>query len=141
MKNRWHSKVENKYNLKPKDIQRAIILKPEALHEPPFWRNNVIHAWCLSGGAGRGVYGGYDNEFWIGFYDQDAPAYKGKIRTYCTAWEGMCSYDFKTFFNPSEIENEIDFELQEKLLETLNWLIDSEIVSIPPKEKSKKVDK
>ena len=43
----------------------------------------------------------------------------------------MCSYDFKKFFDPEEIENEVDLELQEKLLERLNWLIDEGIVEIP----------
>ena len=37
-------KVENKYNLKPKDICRAVILNEERLHHSPFWRNNVVGA-------------------------------------------------------------------------------------------------
>ena len=40
-------KVKNKYNLKPKDIQKAIILDHDRLHKPPFWRNDIIQAWCL----------------------------------------------------------------------------------------------
>ncbi len=124
------TKIENKYNLKPKDIQHATVLRPKALHEKPFWRNDVVKAWCLSGGVGQGVYGDYDYEYWIGFYDDDAPAYAGKIRMYCTCFEGMCTYDFKEFFNPNEIENMYDLELQEELLKVINWLIDSEIIRI-----------
>jgi len=42
----------------------------------------------------------------------------------------MCSYDFEKFFNPEEIETEIDLELQEKLLSRINWLIDEGIIEI-----------
>lgn len=124
-------KVENKYNLKPKDIQRAIILDRERLKHPPFWRNNVVQAWCLSDGTGKGYYGDCECSYWIGFYDEDAKAYKGKILLDCAAYEGMCSYNFKQFFDYSEIENEADLELQEKLLSRINWLIDEAIIEIP----------
>ena len=73
-------RVENKYNLKPKDIQKAIVLDYDRLHKEPFWRNDVVGAWCLSGGSGKGYYGGFMNSFWIGFYDEDAKSYAGKIR-------------------------------------------------------------
>lgn len=73
-------KVENKHNLKPKDICRAVILNEERLHHSPFWRNNVVGAWCLSGGAGEGYFGGSIDSYWIGFYDKDAKSYAGKIR-------------------------------------------------------------
>ncbi len=126
-------KVENKYNLKPKDIQKAIVLDYERLHKPPFWRNNVVQAWCLSEGVGRGYYGDSIDSFWIGFYDKDAKSYAGKIRLTCSALEDMCNYNFKKFFDYSEIENEIDLELQEKLLSRINWMIDEGIIVIPKK--------
>lgn len=122
-------RVKNKYNLKPKDIQKATILDFERLKQPPFWRNNVIGAWCLSDGAGKGLYGYIDN-YWIGFYDKDAKSYAGKIRLDCTSYEDMCGYNFKKFFDYSEIENEVDLELQEKLLDRINWLIDEKIIEI-----------
>lgn len=127
-------RVKNKYNLKPKDIQRAVILDYERLHKPPFWRNNVVQAWCLADGTGYGYYGNWMDSYWIGFYDQDAKAYAGKIRLSCSAMEDMCSYNFEKFFDPKEIEYEVDLELQEKLLERINWLIDEGIIKIP-KEK------
>ena len=37
-------KVKNKYNLKPKDIQKATVLDYERLATLPFWRNDVIGA-------------------------------------------------------------------------------------------------
>lgn len=123
-------KVENKYNLKPKDIQKATILDYKRLEQEPFWRNNVIGAWCLSGGAGKGFYGNSINTYWIGFYDKDAKAYAGKIRLSCSAMEDMCNYDFKKFFDYTEIDDEVDLELQEKLLERINWLIDEKIIEI-----------
>ena len=129
-KNMRNPKVENKYNLKPKDIEKAIILDREKLKQSPFWRNDVIGAWCLTDGSGKGYYGGHINSYWIGFYDENAKSYAGKIRLKCSAYEDMGSYDFKKFFDPKEIETEIDLELQEKLLSRINWLIDEGIVKI-----------
>lgn len=123
-------RVENKYNLKPKDIEKAVILDYNKLHQPPFWRNNVVQAWCLSGGSGKGFYGNWMDSYWIGFYDNDAKAYAGKIRLSCSAMEDMCNYNFKRFYDYAEIENEVDLELQEKLLERINWLIDEKIIAI-----------
>ncbi len=123
-------KVENKYNLKPKDIQKATILNYERLQKPPFWRNDIVQAWCLSGGSGKGYFGDWMDSYWIGFYDKDAKSYAGKIRLDCTAMDDMCHYKFKKFFDYSEIENEIDLELQEKLLSRINWLIDEGIIEI-----------
>lgn len=123
-------KVINKYNLKPKDIEKAIVLDFKRLEQPPFWRNGAVNAWCLSGGSGKGFYGGSFNSYWIGFYDKDANAYAGKIRLQCSSHEGMSNYIFKKFFDYTEIDNEIDLELQEKLLETINWLIDEKIIEI-----------
>lgn len=126
--------VENKYNLNPKDIEHAVILDVDRLHQKPFWRNDVIDAWCLSGTTIKNrrddEFGCY-NSYWIGFYDDDAKAYAGKIRLDCSSYGGMCHYNFKSFFNPKEIDCLIDLEIQEKLLEVLNWLIDEKIISIP----------
>jgi hypothetical protein len=129
-------KVENKYNLSPKDIQKAIILDKEKLTKAPFWRNNVISAWCLSGEIKpnpRDYYGIFNLSYWIGFYDEDAKSYAGKIRLSCTSYGGMCGYNFKKFYNPLEIEDEFDLQLQEALLEKINWLIDDGIIEIPKK--------
>ena len=64
------------------------------------------------------------------FYDKDAKSYAGKIQLKCYAYGGMCSYNFKKFFDPKEIDCEIDLEIQEKLLKRINWLIDEGIVEI-----------
>lgn len=127
-------RVKNKYNLKPKDIQKAIILDYGRLHKPPFWRNNVVQAWCLSETTIKNSkddeYGCY-NEYWIGFYDKDSNAYADKIRLSCSSYGGICGYNFKKFFDHKEIDCEIDLEIQEKLLSRINWLIDEGIIEIP----------
>lgn len=125
--------IENKYNLKPKDIQKAVILDYDKLHKFPFWRNDVVSAWCLSETTIKNrkdeEYCCY-NEYWIGFYDKDAKVYAGKIRLTCYAFGGMCNYNFKKFFDSKEISCEIDLEIQEKLLSRINWLIDEGIIEI-----------
>lgn len=125
--------VKNKYNLKPKDIQKSKVLNKEALMRAPFWRNDVVSAYCLSGGCGKDVWGDFDMCYWIGFYDDDAPAYAGKIRLSLTSYGGMCGYNITGFFKDNEIENENDLHLQEILLEKINWLIDDGIISMPQK--------
>ena len=125
--------IENKYKLKPKDIQKATIIDYEKLTQKPFWRNNAINAWCLSDGIRpnpKDSYGTFDLDYWIGFYDKDAKSYAGKIRLSCSSYGGMCGYNFKEFFNEKEMENEYDLQLQEKLLDRINWLIDEKIVEI-----------
>ena len=92
-----------------------------------------MQAWCLSDNTCKNAkdreYGCY-NSYWIGFYDEDAKAYAGKIRLDCSTYGDMWSYNFKTFFNSKEIENELDLEIQEKLLSRINWLIDEKIIEI-----------
>lgn len=125
-------KVENKYNLKPKDIENAIVLDEKRLHQQPFWRNNSMRAWCLSENTCKNEkdmeYGTYD-EYWIGFYDN------GDIKLKCYSYGGMCSYNFEEFYNTNEIDYEMDLHIQEKLLKRVNWLIDEKIIKIPKKER------
>jgi len=131
-------KVDNKYNLKPKDIQNATVINNDRIKQSPFWRNDVVGAWCLSEttikSSADDMYCSYD-EYWIGFYDEKCKSYAGKIRLTCSSYGGMCGYNFKEFFNPKEIENEFDLEIQEKLLARLNWLIDENIVEIKKENK------
>lgn len=123
--------VENKYNLTMKDVRQLTVADRSQVKEPLFWRNNVVEAWCLSGttlqSKADSRFGSY-NEFWIGIYDEDAKAYKGKFRVTCSAYGGMANYAFKKFFDPKEIDNEQDLLLQEKLLENVNLLIDKGIL-------------
>ena len=126
-------KVKNKYGIRPKDICNATIVDRNRLKQSPFWRNDIVDAWCLSENTARNAadftYCTY-SEYWIGFYDKGARAYPGRIRLDCFAHGGMASYNFTSFFNPREIENEDDLEIQEKLLARINWLIDEGIIAI-----------
>jgi hypothetical protein len=116
-------KVKNKYNLKFKDIKQLKIADRTKICEPLFWRNDVVKAWCIIGGVGTDTYPVCDrHEYWIGIYDND------KIKCDCSCYSGMCGYNFKEFYNPSEIECEQDLKLQEMLLDKINQLIDSGIL-------------
>ena len=132
---RTRTTVKNKYNLKPKDINKLVILDRTQLKEPMFWRNNVIDAWCISKSIGSAKDKRFctDNSVWIGIYDEDAKAYKNKVRYSCDCYGGMCSYQFDKFFDPSDIENDNDFASQVFLLETINNLIDLGILGLPTK--------
>ena len=123
--------VENKYNLTMKDVKQLQIADRSKVKEPLFWRNTAIDAWCLSGATIQSKadsrFGTY-NEFWISIYDEDARAFKGKLKVTCSAYGGMATYLFKKFFDQSEIENEHDLLVQEKLLEAVNLLIDQGVL-------------
>lgn len=49
----------------------------------------------------------------------------------------MCGYNFKKFYDEKEIENEIDLQTQEKLLDTINHLIDEGILVMEDEGRSK----
>ena len=125
------AKVENKYNLTPALIPKLRIFNTDAIHKAPFWRNDVVSAWCLSGGTGSGFFGDCEDEYWIGFYDETAPAYTGKIRFSCTSMEGMCGYKFTKFFDMKQIESIADLELHEAIVSRLNQLIDDGVLGMP----------
>lgn len=74
-------KVKNKYDLTLSQIKKLCIADRSTIKEKPFWRNEQICAWCLSGHAGTrdDEKFGTDDEYWMGFYDEDAPSYAGKF--------------------------------------------------------------
>lgn len=125
-----HAYVPNKYHLTYSDIIHFHVQIPEALKKPPFWRNDVVKAWCLSGTTAKNkkdeMYGCYA-EYWIGFKDN------GRIEVDLVTESGMCSYHFKKFYDPKDIDNDQQLELQEILLERLNWLMDNFIVAKSPR--------
>jgi hypothetical protein len=120
------AKVKNKYNLSPAII-RQLKVNRDKINANDFWRNDVISAWCLSGDTSKCAKD-YElctyNEYWLGIYDEDAKAYAGTIRVDFSSYGGMCSYNFKHFFNAQEIENDDDLKIQEMFIEKMNKLID-----------------
>lgn len=130
-------KVKNKYNLTMADIKKLEIGDRSKIEKPLFWRNDVISAWCVSETTVKSkndnIYGTY-NSYWIGIYDEDCKN-KRKLKVDCSSDGGMCTYLFKKFFDYREIDNEIDLEIQEKLLSKINQLIDMGILIIKKKEK------
>ena len=123
----------NKYGLTPKTI-RNLIPNRDKIQKKPFWRNNVISAWCLSDNTIHSAkddrYCTYD-EYWLGVYDEDAKSYAGKVRFHLSSYGGMCSYNISKFLKPNEIENKDDLEIQVKFLKRINQLIDNGTFSLP----------
>lgn len=123
-------KVKNKYNLTFSDIKKLKVGDRTKVCEPLFWRNNVINAWCISETTIKSPndsrYGTY-NDYFIGIYDENSER-KSKLKVYCNAYGGMATYNFKKFFDYKEIENEMDLEIQEKLLNKINNLIEQGIL-------------
>lgn len=115
--------VKNKYNLTIKDIKKLKIGDRSKIIEPLFWRNDVISAWCILERIAN-------NEFWLGIYDDDAPAYKGKIKIDFTSYDGMFRYKFNKFFKIDDMEDEADLVIQERALRKINELIDNKILII-----------
>lgn len=87
-------RVKNKYNLTIPQIRKLVIKDRSQVCAPLFWRNDVISAWCISGHAGSKADERFstDNEYWIGIYDEDSKAYKGKFRFEFSTYGGMCGY-------------------------------------------------
>lgn len=123
-------RVKNKYNLTFADIKKLKVADRSKIKEPLFWRNNTIQGWCIlestSKNANDERYGTY-NSYWLGVYDEDSKR-KNKIDVKCSAFGDMCTYQFTKFFDYKDIENELDLEIQEKLLSKINYLIDEGIL-------------
>lgn len=128
--------IPNIYGLTIPIIRQLRVDRSKITGEP-FWRNNVINAWCLSGSTAKCA---ADDEFcatdeyWLGVYDEDAKFYAGKIRVNFSAYGGICSYVFKEFYNPKDIENELDLRIQEQFLRVMNDLIERGVFMMPAKE-------
>ena len=116
----------NVYEIKPSDVEKATILNKERLKDYPFWRNQILRAYCLSEkiGTNEDKRNGNFNTYWIGFYDN------GKVDLSCTRCGDMVAYSFSEFFNTKDIKSENDLYLQVKLLKKINWLIENNIISL-----------
>lgn len=124
------NKYPNKYNLTPKNIKTLKVLDWDKLkkktwfNEAMYLHNNKDIVWCHIEGCGKGYYGDYFSEFWIGFYED------GRVNCNFSCNEGMCSYNFEKFYNINEIEDKWDMEIQVKAIKWLNMMIDEGILSL-----------
>jgi hypothetical protein len=125
--------VPNKYNLTSADLKKLRIVDRSKLSAPRFWYNNVVKAWCISGGSGKGFYGNCIDSFWLGIYDENAKSYAGKVAVNFSASEDMCNYVFEKFYDPNEIECEADLNIQEQFLFVINGLLDDGILVVDKK--------
>lgn len=119
--------IKNKYNLEIADVNKAIVIKPDALKEEPFWRNDQLNCYTVSQVIGNAEFGD-EHEFYIQFYDDGHV----ELKIYC--FSGMSKYTPKHFYDQNEIECDQDLRIQELLLAQLNWLLDNKVIKIPGKE-------
>ncbi len=123
--------VNNKYKLTPADFKNLHVGDRSKLGEPLFHRNEVIHAWMVSGGYNqfKAMIGGipYKNrtEFFIIFSDG-----KDTVRVSFSSKDGMCGYEFSEFFKEDEMDAEHDLLTQEECLYYLNLFLDRGIITL-----------
>ena len=118
--------VPNKYNIRPQDIHKFTVLDWEKLKKYT-WFNTAMNSpcWChLEGSNGGGFYGDDADEFWIGFYEN------GKVDYWFTSYEGMCGYEFDTFYDANHIHNKYDMAVQVNAMRYINKLLDEKIIAI-----------
>lgn len=131
-------KIENKYNLNMeynpnvKSVYNLQVADRSKIGGSPFWRNEPLHAWCISGSAGTAKDREFstDTLYWIGIFDENAPFFTGRFMFHLDCFGGMYNYNPTGFYVPEEIENENDLLIQEMFLEKLNWLLDTGILKM-----------
>lgn len=115
----------NKYHLTPARIKQLKILDWPRLKKHT-WQNHAMTNgtwWChLEGCTLNGTYNDED-EFWVGFNEDN-----NRINYHFTAYGGMCDYKFKEFYQPQDIDNEYDLNVQVNTIRWLNMMIDRKIL-------------
>lgn len=122
------AKVPNKYNIHPKDIRKFKVLDWDRLKKYT-WFNQAMKDtgewYChLEGSNGGGFYDDED-EFWIGFNKTN-----GKVNYHFSASEGMCRYNFTSFYSSRSIDNIWDLNVQMNALKYINMLLDKKIIAL-----------
>jgi hypothetical protein len=125
-------KVENIYNLTIEKIKK-LKYNRDKVNESGFYRNNAVDAWCISKTTAKND-GEYEccayNSFWLAIYDDDAEMYAGELILDVSSHGGMCNYNFNEFYRTEDIECEIDLEIQELILESINKLIKEDVLYV-----------
>jgi len=123
-------KCPNKYGFTPKNINTVKVLDWNWIKEH-FGQNFAMdkdgNCWdrIIDTKAGAAVCD--EDEFYIGFWEN------GRVESRFYSHGGMCGYEFEEFYKADDIENEIDMEIQAKVIELLNGLVDKGIISKPEK--------
>lgn len=119
-------KVQNVYNLTPKNIKKVRVLDWERL-KTETWYNRAMTkpCWCKLIGCEKSGKFNDESEFWIGFYED------GRVDCRFSSFGGMCNYVFQEFYRLEDIENKYDFWVQVNTLKWLNLMIETGVLSKP----------
>lgn len=129
-KNTYKPNVPNKYNLTFSDLSNFEVGDRSKIKKNPWWKNENIDAWCVYREVGPDC---DSDSFWIGIYDENAKAYKNKVRINFASYGGMAGYTFKKFYDVNEIENWMDYKIQEEALSVINKALDDGIIVLKKK--------
>ena len=127
----------NVHRLTPKNIPDLGINREFINEQNGFWRNDAINAWCL---GGRVVINKYpvcdETEYWLGVYDRAPKGKAAKIEVRFDCFSGICTYLFDSFFNPKEIDDEDEYQIQKMFIKEMNRLIDMGAFIVPWEQKA-----
>ena len=124
-KNEYVPTIPNKYNLTFKDLSHFKVGDRTKIKKNPWWFNQSINAWCVYREVGPDM---DSDSFWIGIYNEDAKSYKNKVRVLFSSYGGMTGYTFDKFYDVKEIENWMDYKIQEEALNVINKALDEGII-------------
>lgn len=119
-----HKKL-NKYNLRLNDLNKLIVKDFDKLTKCDFfWYNKAIDKY-VSTEISTEISAKYCSE-----NDYTIIATKNKIKVSLSSFGGMCHYNFRKFFDEKDIENNDDLQIQVKLINRINYLIDNGILGL-----------
>lgn len=122
-------RVKNYYNLSVADVKRLRVGDRSGIDKSRLKRDADAEAWFASEES-RTAEGGCAYRYWLRIYDEGAREYSGKFRFSFAGPEGG-RLVFKKFYNPRELADEAELEVQERFLDCLNQLIDDGVLVFP----------
>lgn len=129
------TKVRNKYKIKPFYIRRMEVVNWDRLKEIAYY-HQAKECWvidCNTIKEDKDILTKKYNTFELRFYEKGANKYPSKIQLDCRFGNGK-EYKFNNFFDSKDITEDIDLEIQEKLLSILNMLLDDKILVLQSKK-------
>jgi hypothetical protein len=114
-------KLNKKYN--PNNLTPKTKFIVKSIPKDLVWRNDVINAYCLSGGSGTGCYDETMSSWWIGLYDI------GEVEFSLSSDGGLTRIVLDDFHQKLDEDfHEHDYNVIKKLVETLNILVDLDYI-------------